>query len=491
MSVQTDQYYYELFQELLKLPKESEWVEFKLNESDKEEIGSYISALSNSAALMGKPTAYVLWGVDNNTHEVLGTTFRPSTQKVGNEELENWLLQRLNPKLHFQFHSLQINGKEAILLEIPSAYKHPTSFNHEEIVRVGSYRKKLKDFPDKERELWRVLDRTPFESLFAEERVDAEKVLQHLDYNILFDLLNKTVPDGNQAILDYLNSENLILKNDAGTYHITNLGAILFAKDLTNFQRLGRKIVRVIRYKGNSRIETIKEHTISNGYASGFKALLDSILAQIPTNEVIEKAFRKTVPMYPNLAVRELVANAIIHQDFFESGTGPMIEIFDDRLEVTSPGLPLIEPKRFLDSPPKSRNEKLASLMRRFGICEERGSGIDKVVFETELYQLPAPLFETPNGFTKSILFAHKDFDEMDKEDRVRACYLHACLQFVNRQKMTNKSLRERFGLPEDKSSLVTRVISASLEAGLIENSSPTESRRDTSYVPYWSVSHA
>ena len=82
------------------------------------------------------------------------------------------------------------------------------------------------------------------------------------------------------------------------------------------------------------------------------------------------------------------------------------------------------------------------------------------------------------------------DFNDMNKDDKIRACYLHACLQFVNRHKMTNKSLRERFGLPEDKVSIVTRVINSTVEAGLITNSSTSESRRDTSYVPYWSVSN-
>ncbi len=302
--------------------------------------------------------------------------------------------------------------------------------------------------------------------------------------------MEQPVPDGNQAILEYLASENLIALSEAGGFSITNLGAILFAKKIADFSKLERKTMRVIRYKGNSRIETIKEQPGGKGYASGFEGLIAYIMGQLPSNEIIEKALRKTVPMYPELAVRELVANAIIHQDFFESGTGPMIEIFDDRLEITNPGLPLIDTQRFLDSPPKSRNEKLASLMRRFGICEERGSGIDKVVFQTEAYQLPAPLFETPNGFTKAILFAHKEFDEMSKDDRIRACYLHACLQFVNRKKMTNKSLRVRFGLEEEKVSVVTRVINATVEAGLVTNSSSSESRRDTSYVPYWSVSH-
>jgi ATP-dependent DNA helicase RecG len=101
--------------------------------------------------------------------------------------------------------------------------------------------------------------------------------------------------------------------------------------------------------------------------------------------------------MYPEIAVRELIANALIHQNFSVTGVGPMIEIFANRMEITNPGIPLVQTDRFLDSPPRSRNETLASIMRRIGICEERGSGVDKIIFETELYQLPAPL--GLNGF--------------------------------------------------------------------------------------------
>ena len=116
------------------------------------------------------------------------------------------------------------------------------------------------------------------------------------------------------------------------------------------------------------------------------EGLISFIMALVPTNEVVEQALRKTVPMYPVLAIRELVANALIHQDFFATGTGPMVELFEDRVEITNPGAPLVSTERFLDTPPKSRNEALASLMRRFRICEERGSGIDKVVFQTEVF---------------------------------------------------------------------------------------------------------
>jgi len=207
----------------------------------------------------------------------------------------------------------------------------------------------------------------------------------------------------------------------------------------------------------------------------------------LPGNEVIGEALRKIVPMYPELAIRELMVNAIIHQDFTMTGTGPMVEVFDGRLEITNPGEPLMDTRRFLDTVPQSRNEALASLLRRAGICEERGSGIDKVVSETEVYQLPAPLFEVAGRHTRATLFAHKPFAEMDRADRIRACYLHACLQYVQRKQMTNSSLRQRFGIEEKNRAQVSRVISDTIDAELVRPHDPeSESRRHASYVPYW-----
>ena len=135
----------------------------------------------------------------------------------------------------------------------------------------------------------------------------------------------------------------------------------MFAKQLKSFAHLARKAVRLIQYKSNSRIETVREIEGNKGYAVGFDGLMDYLKALLPSNEEIGKAFRKEVPMYPELAIRELVANAIIHQDFSLTGTGPLIEIFDKRLEITNPGRPLVATERFLDSPPQSRNEVLAS----------------------------------------------------------------------------------------------------------------------------------
>ena len=480
------EYLISLVHELRKLPQETEWVEFKENKAEPQEIGEYLSTLANSAALCGKAFAYLVWGIENASHQIVGTTFSPFRTKAGNEELENWQLRLLSPKIHFYFFEIEVDAHKVVLLEIGRAFRHPVQFQNQEFIRVGSYKKKQKDFPEKERELWRIFDQTPFEDMIAAEEVASEDVLTLLDYPTYFDLLKLPVPETRGGILRALRADGLICRTDSGRWSITNLGAILLAKKLADFRSLKRKAVRVIVYKGDSRVETLRERQGAKGYASSFERLIDYINTLLPSNEVIGKALRKTVPMYPELAVRELVANALIHQDFFITGAGPMIEIFADRMEISNPGEPLIDTKRFLDTPPRSRNEALASFMRRIGICEERDSGVDKVVFQTEFYQLPAPDFGVTGENTWAVLFAHRPLAKMDKTHRIRSCYLHACLRYVNRNHMTNTSLRERFGIEPHNSAMASRIITETLEAKLIRPYDEFASRKFMKYVPFW-----
>ncbi|AKH68163.1 putative transcriptional regulator with HTH domain [Spongiibacter sp. IMCC21906] len=483
----SQEYLQSLLKELCSLPQETEWVEFKHNNDDAPLIGEYISALANSAALLGKQSAYVVWGVENDTHEVIGTTFKPSAARHKQQELESWLLQKISPKIHFRFFEfVSANGLSVVILEMQAATNNPVQFEGIEFIRVGSYKKKLKEYPEKERALWRIFDKTPFERQMAASNLSADEVLKLLDYPAYFELTSLPLPDNRAGILNALKADQLIQEVPGGQWGIANLGAILFAKKLQNFQHLGRKAVRLILYRGNSRIETVREFGGNKGYAVGFEGLIDYIKTLLPSNEEIGKAFRKEVPMYPELAIRELVANAIIHQDFTLTGTGPMIELFDKRMEITNPGVPLVDTQRFLDSPPQSRNEALASFMRRINICEERGSGVDKVIGQVEVYQLPAPIFEKTDQHTRVVLFTYKDFKDMESEDRIRACYQHCCLKYVNREPMNNTSLRERFRIEEGNSAMASRIIKQTVEAGLIRLHDSTANRRAYRYVPFW-----
>jgi ATP-dependent DNA helicase RecG len=475
-----------LVREIVSLPKETEWVEFKHNKADPAEIGEYVSALSNSAALNGKPCAYGLWGIDDKSRQVVGTTFCPKQMKVGNEELENWLLTQLDPRVDFSIHEGLADGKKIVLFEIQPATNRPVRFKGTEYVRIGSYKKKLHDFPEKERELWRIFDRTPFEKGVAKQNASSDQVLSLIDYPNYFRLMQQPLPDNREGILNRLVSEKVISPAEGGGYNITNCGAVLYASNLREFERLARKALRVIIYGGANRVETIKEQTGARGYAVGFAGAIKYINDQLPRNEEIREAMRREVRMYPEIAVRELVANAVIHQDFNVTGAGPMIEIFTDRMEISNPGIPLIDPLRFIDEPPCSRNEELASLMRRMTICEERGSGIDKVIFDVEVFQLPAPDFRVAGDSTVAVLYGPRQFSQMDKQERVRACYQHACLQYVSGKRLSNASLRKRLGIKESNYPQASRIIRDSIDAELIKPHSQDTSKKDAAYVPFW-----
>ena len=162
-----------------------------------------------------------------------------------------------------------------------------------------------------------------------------------------------------------------------------------------------------------------------------------------------------------------------------------MVEIFSHRIEITNPGSPLVEVSRFMDKPPRSRNEYLASLMRRINICEERGSGIDKVIRQIELNQMPAPLFEDLGDYTKAVLFTYKEFSNISKEERLRACYWHCVFKYILLEQMSNASLRERF---ENSVSvpMISKIIKEAQEKRLIKIFDEEAGTKAMKYIPFW-----
>jgi len=470
----------DLVEELLSYGCENEWIEFKKDNSEPHLIGEYLSALSNSACLHKTKQGYLVFGIDN-FYKVTGTNFEPRKEKgKGNENLENWLLKLLNPRIDFEIIEGDYNGKRIVIFKIDSAKKSPVKFDGSEYMRVGEYKKNLNEYPEKERNLWRILNEIVFEEGIALDKVDEEDLWRLLDYAKYFSLMKLELPQSNIPIIDKLTEEKLILKKGK-RYSITNLGAILFAKDLNKFPKISRKKIRIIFYEGNSRTGITREKEHLEGYAVLFESLIKYILEQLPSNEVIKTALREEVLIYPSIAIRELLGNILIHQDFFEEGAGPMIEFFSNRVEFTNPGEPLIDTNRFIDHAPISRNDKLAGFMRRIKICEERGSGIDKVVEAVELFQLPAPEFIKETKFVKVILYGHRSFGNMTKEDRMRACWQHCVLKYVTKQFMTNATLRERFNMKGKNDYVqVSKIIRACVERRLIKQD---ESKR---YVPAW-----
>lgn len=473
-----------LLLELTHLPQENEWVEFKTNNKDPQVIGENISAMANSAIIADRISAYIVWGVEDGTHQIVGTHFHPSSIRHNQQELESWLLQKLDPKIDFKFYEFDYQEKPMVILEIRPVKIKPVKFDGTEYIRIGSYTKKLQVYPEKERELWRSLDRVPFEKQIAMKQVEGERVLQLLDFSKYFELTHQPFPQDQGGILQKLSDEQLIIQNDS-KWDITNLGAILFAKRLSNFDFLGRKGIRIIRYDGNNKFTTLKEIESVGGYAVDFEFMISSIKALLPSYEEIGQVFRRERNTYPDIALRELVANALIHQDFNITGTSPMVEIFSHRIEITNAGSPLVEVSRFMDKPPRSRNEILAKLMRRIDICEERGTGIDKVISQIEQNQMPAPLFEDLGDYTKVTLFTYKEFSTISKEERLRACYWHCVFKYTIHEQMNNTSLRERFG-NSVSTPMISKIIKEAQERKLIKIFDEEVGLKAMKYIPSW-----
>ena len=476
-----------IIQEACSNTAELPWLEFKKNNANPQEIGEYVSALSNTAALYSRNYGFLIWGIDDETRKIVGTTFDHAKTKQGNQPLELWISTQLDPQVQFYFHNTIVDGRNVVLLEITAAHSVPVKFRGIEYIRIGSSKKKLQDFHDTERELWASFSKKSFEELLAIENVTSATVLQLLDFNEYFEMLSLDLPSSNEGIIARLQDEKMIVPSEAGNYNITNFGALLYAQQLSAFSSLERKAVRIIRYYGNDKVTSASKEIVSDkGYAGGFEDVIRNIMSMIPEDEIFESGIRRNFPKFPEPAVRELIGNLMIHQDLHMRGTNPMVEIFDNRIEVTNPGAPLIEKDRFVDFPPVSRNEKIAGFMRRVRICEERGIGFDRIVLQTELQRLPPPDIEIYKSHTKVVIYAHKEFSAMSRGERQLACYLHACLKRVNRDYMTNSSLRERFAIDAKNSSMISRLLNETQKAGLIKESYDSTKGKFRRFLPYW-----
>ncbi len=474
-----------LLRKLVSISKENEWIEFKTNNTNPEEIGKWISALSNTALLENQEYGFLVFGVSDD-RKIIGTKQFIKTLTKGKEELEHWLIQRFSPKLDIKFYDFFEGELKVSIVKIPAAISQPLRFHHEAYIRIGSITRNLKEFPEKERKIWLSKNSQNFEEQIALEELTFTQVTTLLDWETYFELTQKPKPTSQENLIEILIKEKLVLRNFE-QYNITNLGAILFAKDLNDFPRLYRKSIRVIAFKNNNRIQTEREFLGRKGYAYAFSKLIEFLDSLLPKSEAIEKAIRKELSLFPIIALRELIANSLIHQDFSISGSGPLIEIFQNRIEITNPGIPLIDTLRFIDHIPQSRNEKLAYLMRMLNICEERGSGIDKVIAYSELYQLPPPEFIQGPNYTRVILYAPQNLRKMEKRDKIRACYQHCVLKYVTGEKMTNASLRERFQIEENNYPIASRILSETIKSNLIKDADPNnKSKKHSRYVPFW-----
>lgn len=454
-------------------PTETQNLEFKeaKNQYDTTKLCHYCVALANEGG------GHLLLGIqDKLPRTIVGTQAFPDVMDI-TEKLFSWLGFRID--VEEVFHP---NGRVLVFI-IPSRLKG-TAYHYKGTYLMRSGEELM---PMSEEQLRKIFaeGQPHWLEQVCLPQVSAQTVIELLDTQTFFELLKLPYPSNQEGVLNKLINERLIIQNNKN-YDILNIGAILLAKQLSHFSEIKRKAARVIVYKDKNKLNTLSDITGDKGYAVGFVGLVKYVMDKLPQNETIKNVIRETIKLVPEEAIRELLANALIHQDFEITGMSPIVEIYADRVEISNAGTPIVPVERFIDGY-QSRNERLADLMRRFGICEEKSSGIDRVVNIAEVMQLPAPDFLSEFNRTVVVIYGNKLFREMNGSDRIRACYQHCVLQYVFRRQMTNQSLRERFGLSESSANTVSNIIASTVEQGLIKNDpNAPDSKRYAKYIPNW-----
>ncbi len=459
---------------LLDVRSENEHIEFKeaKNSFHFEKLVDYCVALANEGG--GR---MVLGVTDKRPRKVVGTLAFELPEKT---------VAGIHERIHLKILWQEIAHADGrvLVFDVPSRpVGHPLHYDGRYLMRAGE--ELVAMTPD---QLKRIIDegRPEFIDLAAKSGCTEETVVSLLDVQGYFDLRKRPLPSTRTELIETLVGKGFV-RRDKGSLTITNLGALMLAKRLTDFESVARKGVRLIVYDGISKqkVRAGKDTTEPKGYAVGFEGLVNYAFDQLPASEEIASALRTTTHAYPMKVIREVIANAIVHQDLSETGTGVTVEIYDDRIEVTNPGLPMLPVDRFIDEN-QSRNERFADALRQLGICEERGHGMDAVVTEIELHQLPPYRFRLGARHTAIVLSRYKPLRDLAPEERINAVYQHCVLRFVTNQITNNESIRDRFKIDKKNSAMASRLLGEAVIATVIKPSDPQAANKLMRYVPYW-----
>ncbi|MDK8592578.1 ATP-binding protein [Corynebacterium accolens] len=469
------------------LPAELPWIEFKVNSATSgPEIARYISALGNSATLNDETAAYLIWGI-NDDRQIVGTSFSWQTAKgKGNEDLLPWLSRAIIPTPQLKFLDVEIGNKLVTMLRIAAPHEAPFAYEGQRHFRQGSYTKPLLNYPKVERELWQKLSQFEAETSLVAEGLTAAEVVDYLSAEAFFANRPEVPRISGTALADLFKEHGAVSYTHELGWCIPAWSALMYAHRLSDFTQLRNLGPRVLQFNGTNRTSTKREWNFDEGYALSFPKVMELFATVRPGGESIDASGRRVVtPELPRIAFREVLANALMHQNLDDSGKYLTVEIFTDRVEITNPGAPLVSPQRFIDSASFTRNPKLGEALRQAHFVEQRGSGWDKIVSALEAEHFPPALIRT-NGSTMVTLSAFRTFALMSPAERIQATYQHTALGFLDNRVINNASIRKRFGLKDTQAAQATRLLNATAEEGLIRPYDPNAGTRAMRYVPFW-----
>lgn len=464
---------------LYPIPNELNELDWKSGLSDKtERMAQHLSAFAN---LNGG--GLLVFGVHDD-----GTCFSMNKAEIDKivQKLGNIAKNKLSYSIPIEHSVIDFDGHSLLFIYVPEQKDKPVHLRGHDLYTAyhRSAGQTVKMSRNQVKALIATSEGITFEQKIAQNNLTKEDILKLLNYKALFRLLDKQIPLSEDAIIERLTQYHLC-ERKGESWAITNLGAILFAAELQKFPSMAGHEVIVRKYIGENNRQQVFEQHGAYGYAVGFEGLVDFVMNITSTEDI--KVKRESIPTYPRIAIREFIANALVHQDFGITGMPVTIEIFSNRISITNAGAPLNDINRLIDLPPQSRNEELAQMMFTLGICERRGSGIDRAIAAIEEMLLPPVKFTKSEQHTRIFMFPQKSYNEMSKQEKILACYQHACLRYEDGGTINNQSVRERFKLPKNNTSVVSRIISETQTAGLIKPADiETASKKYMTYIPYY-----
>ncbi len=390
--------------ELLALPYETEWAEFKHNNDEPQMIGEYLSAISNAAALLGQPFGYIVWGVENGTHNVVGTTFKPRRQKgQGNEDLEPWLNNRLAPRIDFRIYEFEYNGgKQMVIFEVQAANTAPVAFSGRRYIRVGSHKKPLSEHPEKERRLWEIVSGPAVD--WSAGICESAKV-SDLDPNAIqrarTEYAERFAGDPKKAHLSnevwdwddvtFLNKIRVAIDG-----RLTRAALILLGKEESTHHVAPAQPRMTWILKDDKNVEQDYKH-----FDPPFLLAVDDLLSNIRNLTVRYlpdgTLFPINVSQYDPWVMRETLHNCIAHQDYTKAGRIIVVEQPDSLLFTNlGPFLPgSVEEVVVRDSPQEfSANPFLAQAMVNLNMIDTIGSGIKRTFRIQRDRNFPMPTYD-------------------------------------------------------------------------------------------------
>ena len=403
-------------------PQESEWLEFKTNRYEPQELGEYISALSNAACLLGKSHAYLVFGIEDKTHEVTGTTFNALHAKgKGNQPLLLWLSIGLEPRIGFEYHEFMYKGKHIALFDISAVIDQPVKFYGQAFIRVGSSKVALRNYPDKERQIWgKHMDWSAQVCAGAtEEDLDPEALLRaRREYKKKFSGRSGEVDAWDD--ITFLNKAKLTIKGE-----ITRAALLLLGRPEASTS-LSPAVARASWLLKNERNEELDyEHFDPPLLMAGEK-----ILARIRNLTIRElpggTLFPVELTQYDTWVIREALHNCIAHQDYHLHGRIQVVET-PDALLLTNVGTFLpgsVEEVIRQDAPLEIyRNPFLAAAMVNLNMIDTQGGGIKKMFQKQRSRFFPMPDYDLSQPNRVAVKIAGRILDEqyarllMQRED--------------------------------------------------------------------------